>query len=490
MAQIMVSLKRHVLATAIVIAVAVATPATGLQAQVVDLAQQAREAAWAGRVGEGLALMDRHLAANPGDRAARLDRARFLAWRGDYARAIEALDALGDEDDVTRALRARIHAWAGNRETSLALNAPLYQADPADYDTAYTQALAARLGEWPHEALPAFDAVVAAKPDGRDTRDLARSVRLPLFSSIGMPVSVYEDSDDIRIRSFGLDGSLRVNDQWRLLGYAVDRRHSAPATGPFAPVTGGSDVDETRIGVGVRHAVSPQAAIEVAFGRSELDPGEGRTIGHAAWSHRLDDAFQYTLRAERDRVAASPRALSLGLMRNSFSVGTDWRPTLRDTLRAQASFDDLNDGNRRHGVEADYRRAIHRSERINFDLGAQADWFGYSMDPGNGYYSPDRYVRIAPLASVYAKLGDDVGLYLQATVGMQRDETFDSWKRAADVGGELTVGIFSHWQLVARAGYSERLNQFGRYEGTNVGLELRYRFCEFRADRCPRPAGP
>jgi hypothetical protein len=489
MAQMTGTRRQSLLAAAIVLAVAATAPIAGL-AQDAGLDQQAREAAWSGRVGEGIALMDRHLAANPGDRAAHMDRARFLAWRGDYAGAIAALDALGGEDDATRALRARIHAWAGNRETSLALNAPLYQADPDDYDTAYTQALALRLGEWPHEALPPFAAVVAAKPDGADTDDLARSLRLPLFSSIGMPVSLYEDSDDIRIRSFGLDGSLRLDDRWTILGYAVDRAHSAPAAGPFAPVTGGSGVDETRIGVGVRQALSPSAAIEVVLGRSELDPGEGRTIGHAAWSHRVDDSFRYTLRAERDRLAASPRALSLGLMRNGYSVATEWRPTLRDSLRVQAGFDDLSDGNRRHGVEGDYRRAVHRSERVNFDLGAQADWFGYSSDPGNGYYSPDRYLRIAPLASAYIKLGDEVGLYLQTTVGMQRDETFDSWRRAADVGGELTVGIFSHWQLVARAGYSERLNQFGKYEGTSVGLELRYRFCEFRADRCPRPTSP
>jgi hypothetical protein len=39
--------------------------------------------------------------------------------------------------------------------------------------------------------------------------------------------------------------------------------------------------------------------------------------------------------------------------------------------------------------------------------------------------------------------------------------------------------------LVARAGYSQRLNQLGQYEGTTVALELRYRFCGHRATRCP-----
>lgn len=470
----------------IAFALSVAMPVIGTQAEDAALDAQAREAAWAGRVGEGIALMDRHLAAHPDDRAARLDRARFLAWRGDYAAAIEALDALGGDDAEMRALRARVNAWANRREMALALNAPLYAADPADYDTAYTQALAARQGEWPQASLQALADAIAAKPDGDDTRDLVRAVRLPLFSSVGAPLSVYEDSDDIRIRSFGVDGNLRLGDQWRLLAHAVGREHSAPATGPFAPVTGGSRVDETRIGIGLRHAVSPNAAVEVVIGRSDLDPGVAETIGHAQWSHRLSDTFQYALRAERDRMAASPRAVSLGVMRNGVSLSTEWRPTLRDTLRTRVAFDDLNDGNRRHGIETDYRRAVYRSERVNVDLGGQLDWFGHSRDPGNGYYSPDRYVRAAPLAAAYVKLGDDAGLYLQGTVGAQRDETFGGWKRAADVSGELTVGIFSHWQLAARAGYSERLNEFGKYEGSSVGLELRYRFCEFRTDRCPQ----
>lgn len=488
MAQMNAWRARRLLGVAIALALG-AAPVGGSIAQAVGLDQQAREAAWSGRVGEGLVLIDRHLAAHPGDRVAQMDRARFLAWSGDYAGAIEALDAMGGDDADMRMLRARVHAWAGRRATALALSTPLYEADPADYDAAFTQALAARHGEWPQESLEALSHVIAARPDGKDTRDLVRAVRLPLFSSVGVPVSVYEDSDDIRIRSIGVDGNWRMSDRWRLLARLSDRDHSAPASGPFAPVTGGSRVGETRVVVGVRHAVSADAAWELAVGRSDLAPGGAATIGHAEWTQRTNDTFQYMLRAERDRVAASPRSVSLGVVRNGASLSTEWRPTLRDTLRARVGFDDLSDGNSRRGFDADYRRAVHRGERVNVDIGGQVEAFGYSRDPGNGYYSPDHYVRVAPLASAYIKFNDDAGLYLQGTVGVQRDETFSSWKRAADVGGELTVGIFSHWQLAARAGYSERLNEFGRYEGASVGLELRYRFCEFRSDRCPREPG-
>ena len=81
-------------------------------------------------------------------------------------------------------------------------------------------------------------------------------------------------------------------------------------------------------------------------------------------------------------------------------------------------------------------------------------------------------IWIAPVVSSYVALGPELGLYASAAVGVQRDETFASWKRATDLGLDLTLGIFSQWQLVASAGYSERLNEFGQYTGTSFGLQL------------------
>ena len=483
-------LRANTLALALVVAL---SPVLALAQNPTSLDQQAREAAWAGRTAEALHLLEQHLAEHPDDRAARLDRARYLAWSGDYAGSLANLDALGGDDDEARGLRARVQAWAGRRDAALTLNAPLYAARPDDYDTAWTQALAARMGEWPQEALPALATVQRLKPDAKDTQALVKVVRLPLFSHVGMPASVYEDSDDIEIRSVGLEANLRVSDQWRLLADAVERTHEAPVAGPFAPlpVFGGDSIDERRIGLGARVAASPDAAIEFWAGRSELDfannADDSATIGRLLFAHQASDDVSYTLTAERDRVAYSPRALSYDIMRNSLSADMRWNPTLRDTLSVRLAGDDFSDDNRRRAVSIDYRHALHRGSKANVDLGLQGDWLGFSRDPGHGYYAPDSYRRIAPIVSSYIALGPEAALYVSAAVGVQRDETFDSWKRASDVGAELTLGIFSHWQLVASAGYSERLNEFGRYTGKSFGLRLRYRFCELRADRCPTP---
>jgi len=478
----------HRLGRACLLALALASMPVVAQDVLLD---QARQAAWNGRIGEGLALLDQHLAAHPDDRAARMDRARFLAWRGDYAAAIATLDGLGTDDDEARALRARIHAWAGRRDTALALNAPLYAAAPDDYDNAWTQAMASRSGEWPHEALAPMAATIAIKPDESDTRDLARAVRLPMFSWVGVPLSWYDDSDDISIDTFGLDASLRVSERWRLSATAQRREYRAPAAGPFAPVTGGDSIDERRVGVGARVAISPDAAVGVAVLRSDLDPdaaGDSELLGRIDFSHRASDRFSWELAYERERIGFSPRSLSLGIVRNTGALNGLWTPTLRDRMAVALAFDDYNDGNRRSAALVDYRHTVHYTDHASLALGGQAEWMGYSDNPDNGYYSPDRYTRIAPLVSGYMNFGQDAGLFLQAAVGAQRDETFDSWKRAVDVSAELTLGIYSRWQLVGRAAYSERLNQFGKYEGTSIGLELRYRFCDHRQDECPAAA--
>ena len=340
--------------------------------------------------------------------------------------------------------------------------------------------MAARLGQRPEQALPALETVLRLKPDAKDSRTLEKVVRLPMYSSVSLPLSRYSDSDDIEILSYGVDADLRLSDDWRLLAGTARREHSAPANGPFAPINGGDQLDETRTYVGARYSASPKAAFEIAIGGTRLSGDNGFSdsdgFGRAQFSYQASDTFAYTLSATRDRVAFSPRALSAGIASNGASASLRWRPGMRDSINGWIAFDDYSDGNNRHMVALDWRHAAWRGPKAIIDLGAQADWLGYSHSPGNGYYSPDRYQRIAPTLNAYFKFSDEAGLMLSAAVGVQRDETFDNWKRASDVSAVLTVGIFTHWQLVGSVGYSERINEFGRYDGTNAGLTLRYRF--------------
>lgn len=448
--------------------------------------QPALSAAWAGHDAKALRLIDAYLAKHPDDHAAQLDRARFLAWSGAYAKADDALSKFGPEDKEAAALRARVLGWAGRRDAALAINAPLYAADPTDYDNAWTQALILRQGEWPQQALPALATVQADKPDDKDTNDLAKAVRLPLFSSVGLSPSLYSDSDHIQIRTLTLDTKLWLSDRWRFLGSVSRREHVARPGGPFAPLLGSNHVNEDRAGMGLRYAPSPDTAMELWLGSSRTDnhaTTDRSLIGHLLLSQRVNDDFRYTLKLDRDRDASSPRALSV--MRDGLAADLSWTPTLRDRLDTHIERDNFDDNNHRSSLLASYNRDVYRGDKAMLDLGFQVEGQHNSLKTNRGYYSPDRYLRYAATASTYFPFGQNAGLSVSAALGMQKDETFRTWKPATDASAELVLGIFSHWQLVGHVGYSRRLNQFGYYEGNNVGLTLRYRFCSDRPTRCP-----
>ena len=381
-------------------------------------------------------------------------------------------------------MRARTLAWADRRDAALALNTPCTKPRRDSYDLAWTQALALRQGEWPQRALPALAIVQAAKPDASDTRSLVDAVEVAV-SAVSAPLVGHSDSDAHRL---AVPGSAPACG-WAIAGacWPTPPRARAliTADGPFAPSGGGDLFDQTRA-VGLRYAPSPDIALEGWIGRSHLDDDtpvtDDATIGRLALSHRASDAVSYVT-ADRDRESASPRALAV--LRNGLAADMRWTPSLRDTLAGRVALHDFDDDNRRQSFLADYRHATWRGDHVMLDLGGQAEWQHNDPQYRQRLLQPRplRPARPAGVGVLQPRAG--AGLYLSAALGVQRDETFDNWKRAGDFNAELTLGIYSPWQLVAGLGYSQRLNQFGRYEGTNAGMRVAFRFCASRPGRCP-----
>lgn len=439
----------------------------------------ARAQGWQGRLGAAVASLDEYLRDYPDDRAARLDRVRFLSWRGDYARAIDELDtveAQSGSDAVSQALRARILAWAGRRQRALAINTPLLEAAPRDYSLHYTQALAERQGRIPARARPHVEAVQAQQPDSKETRDLARSTRVILASKVRGWFDFTEDSDDIRSLHSGVDGQIVLDDRLWLLLSAAERRVRAPIDGPFATDRGERNARDHSGLVGLRYALDQNHALSARAGVSVLEGGDSTGVFALEVDGLPNDTFGYLVGLERDRIDVSPKPLARGITRTGGHAELHAAPDLRNTFDLHASYDDYSDDNERLNFAATWRRAVVRHENVLVDLGVAGEWLHFSRTPNNGYYSPDSYRRFGAIGSAYWRLDDDSGLSLQIGLGMQRDETFDEWERASDVGLEYTTGIFSDWQLRVRAGYTERVQQTGAFEGSNASISIEHRF--------------
>lgn len=142
-------------------------------ADTVALQRVALARAWAERYDESLALFDRLLRLDPDNREARVDRARVLAWRGDPAGAVLALEPLLARDPgylPALQARAQFESWAGDYDAALATYGRLQETTPEDRAIGLGRA---RVLSWASR----FDAAIAAydsllRQDPRDTEAL------------------------------------------------------------------------------------------------------------------------------------------------------------------------------------------------------------------------------------------------------------------------------------------------------------------------------
>jgi hypothetical protein len=466
------------LAMALAVALFAAAPARAQDAAAADaLDAQARARMGMGDARGALQLMREHVAAQPGDRDARLDLVRYLTWNGDYAaaRAVLLADPALADSAEGREQHASLLAWAGRIDEAQAINAPLLDADPAGMMPNYTQAVALRQSARPALALPHVAAVEQARPGSKDAIDLARATRVRTRSAVTAEYVRSDDSDDLVSSRPTLRGEFVVTDALRVTAEAGRWRHSAPAGSPFLAVDGARAIDQDRALVGLRYAPSPRTELAVAAGHSSID-GDSTQLWRAAADYRASDSIRLGLSVDHDWHAVSPRALSLGIDRTTTAGQLHWTPDLRWTGDLGVRHEDYADGNESIEWTAAVRRAVLRNPGLMLDLGAMVQHLSHDQNLGNGYYAPDRYRRYGLTAHAYFGLGDDVGLSLQGGLGRQRDETFSSWRRANDLSAALVFGIYSPWQFLIHAGYSERVQMSGAYEGYSWGMALTRRF--------------
>jgi tetratricopeptide (TPR) repeat protein len=442
-----------------------------------SLDAQARALMWAGDANAATVKMREYVATHPDDQAASLDLARYLTWAGDYAGAKRVLDAnpAAAQSAEGQTVLAAVLAWAGRIREAQQVNAAPLAAEPDGLLPNYTQAIALRQSMRPRAALPYVQAVKRAKPDSKDASDLERAVRIRTDSFVALDYQHGSDSDDLSRSRPTLRAEIGQGEALRWTAELGRWDYRAPLSSPFADVSGDHSVDETRGMFGLRYASSLYTSLSAAVGYSSID-GDGLALWRLGVDHSFSDGFRADLTADRDRLDASPRSVSLGLHRTGIAGHAQWTPDFNWIGDLWLRRDHYSDGNDSVEWNAALRRAVVRKPHFMLDLGATVQHLSFDDNPGNGYYAPDDYRRYALTGFSYIGISDDVGLSLQAGLGRQRDENFDSWRRANDFNAQLVFGILSPWQLGLNAGYSERVQNTGAYEGHTWGVTLTHRF--------------
>jgi tetratricopeptide (TPR) repeat protein len=449
---------------------------------------RAELAAWAGDYPAAMESYERLLALQPGDAGAMLGIARVNNWQGKTDAAIAAyrdyldeypqappavrmeyitlLSQVGDnalamellaqyrndfgDSEEHRKLKARTLAWANRPTWSLALAEPMLEAKPGDYDLHYTRTIALNNDHRPRETLMSLETLARLQPQSRDTREMQRFINTPQRSRISLNGAYMEDSDDIIIRRYGVEGVYVMNPETELFLGGDRQRLTAPLGGGFETVDGNEEANYSRGWIGIRHLFSRHFSLDLQGGRGNIEDGEDHGIYEAGadiWPH---DQLSLRLWRRQELYAVSPRAVSLEILRRTNELDFSWTPDLRWTIDGTIGYSDFSDDNKRTDLLLAPRRAVLRSQRVSVDLGVSGQWLRFDTAPGNGYYAPANYSRYALNAYTYWPLSSDDAIGLTFSIGGYDDDATDNYRFSGDIAAEGFFGLYRDWMLNVR----------------------------------------
>ena len=412
----------------------------------------ARVEAWSGRTDAAVDAYREYASQKPDDLAAWLEWARAESWRGNDAGAVHLLDRVASQFGDTPAYRqerARVLNRAGRPRQARALLEPLLAASPDDYELNLSQALTFVQSGQPRAAYQASSVVARLGPERPETDGLERQLRAAFGSLVQPSVTMYSDSDGLRHARLPLTTSVAIASSIKVeAGYEREDLRARTDSG-LEQANGENSASVDRGWAGGQITLPP-----VVF---SLHAGRQRSTARDEWTYdggatlRAGDAVRLTYTHEHGLMTISPRAISLGLVRDLDRMALAVAPGLRLGLDVEGSFERLSDDNRRMAVRVAPHVAVVRNQHLNLDLGGSAYVFGVDRDLDHGYYDPRRYETYTLTLLPYFKISENSGLSVFVEAGVQKDETASHFEPGGSAAAELTIGIYRAWVVALAA---------------------------------------
>lgn len=441
----------------------------------------ARADAWGGNLDDAVRHYRRYLANHQNEKNIWIEYVNAQIWRGDFAAAAKILSEyqrlFGTDREYEKTLADTL-ARADLPRQALAVTRRLLREEADDYQALVSETIALKYANRPRYALETIPQLTALRPDSRETREIERFVMTPLRPDIRLaPYGYYSDSDDLRSVAGFLEVGINLSREFRLrVGFDYGELEAAPGS-EYASVEGGSSIRWQRPWIGGTLILAPALTVGATAAWQKISGQDDRLAGSIFAGLRPIDRLRFNLSLGRDILKVSPRALSLGIRRDTARLGLAWEPGWRDVLEAEAAIEQFGDGNRRWEIVLAPRRKLLRLAALNLDFGLRGWWFGYKNDPRNGYWAPRQFHSYMALAYAYWKISDNDGVSIVAGLGAVGDETMERLRFGSTLDVEATFGIYRDLMLKVHGALYHNLRQAsGAFNAIGLNFQLVYRF--------------
>lgn len=395
-------------------------------------------ASWDGRAQEGVSWFNRILAVHPGDRDARVARARVIAAMGELDAAVASIDSiLTSYPDEVAALnaRARFAGWRGELVESERLWRAALERDGGNIETRLGLSRVLRWQGRLPEARRVIAPVLSDAPDNAEARLESDRIEQSLRPRSRSTLALEDDSDGNTITTLAITAAANATDAIEVRGDAWVRHAS------FAPTAGGVGVRGGTLSLAVRLASG--WAVVAGAGASMSDVAGAATVPTAAATIRSSlrnplvlavsvnrSAFDYTAPMARNEVVVDEGSVAVDLR-----SGRDWSLSV---TAAAAAFDVRGPAttNARMKGEASVLRRL--SDPLSLVLAARA--FGFDRDVDGGYFDPD-FFGLADVAVRWHTEDPHWSLDAEVAPGLQKIGT------GGRAGGALRASAAVGWSL-------------------------------------------
>ena len=438
--------------------------------------------AWRGQTAEATHAYAYFLHFYPNSAEGWLQYAEVLSWPGNYLGALDALrhyKRLKPETNEYLKTRAKVLVLIGRYKSAQAINEPLLQANPNDPYVLATEVTILTKAIQLKKALPYLTKATQLSPDDPQLKGLNNVIRTPLRSNVTVEGDYTAANDTTRIQDLPVSGQYFISPTTSLILQGLyERATAAPGSG-FEPINGNYPITDSSGKAGFSTQIA-SVNLKGLLGGLHIQGKNNHVIYDALMNTNLSERAIITLETFHDLYRAylvpqTPRSISLQIMETRYSALLRWQPLTQQYLNAFISYSDLTYNNYWHFNVWPKSRVL-AIERWLVTVGFDTDIWHYKNRPLDGYYSPHLFQGYEGTVEVYYSQSENIGVGASGGFGMQKDELFPHLYYEEDLAAQLFMGIFTDWELQAKAGYTLRNNPGGYYDCWTVGLVLTRRF--------------
>ncbi|MDQ2994361.1 MAG: hypothetical protein M3R00_05385 [Pseudomonadota bacterium] len=283
-------------------------------------------------------------------------------------------------------------------------------------------------------------------------------------STITIGEQGFHDTHTVSVYETGLSGYVYFTPTTAVhFGALYEYAHATDIL--YTPIDGGTRINDISGKIGLQHQYNPCLNLEANIGLAAIHDASDQGIYDFTARYTPSEHFWVSYHFSHDiyrpdyATVSSPRSISLGIMEDENRINFHAEPIHNAYWDILLEYNSLSDGNHLWHENVWPNARVLELSGLTMNLGFSADWYSFEyVLPQNGYYSPRLAQVYLGTISFHHDFTSDTGISLNGGLGIQKDETLDHFRLAADIGLDATLCVIANWQLELIAGYSYRDN--------------------------------